>query len=97
MFAAVCPQGFGELYDLTADPWEQRNLWTSPDYREVVGDLESSLLEWLITTTRPHTTVGTSRHPSLMPQSRQDFRCVVQADGKIPGSTLARTADIKYL
>jgi arylsulfatase len=97
MFASVYPQGFGELYDLTADPWERHSLWTSPEHRQVVGDLESSLLEWLITTTRPRTTVGTSRHPSLLAQSRQDFRCLVQADGKIPGSTLHRTADIKYL
>lgn len=97
MFASAYPQGFGELYDLAADPWEQRNLWASPEYRDIVRELESALLDWLVTTARPGTTLGASQHPALLAQSRQEFRCIVQADGKIPGSTLGQTADLKYL
>lgn len=31
--------GLGELFDLTFDPWEHDNLWTSPEYRDVKLDL----------------------------------------------------------
>jgi arylsulfatase len=97
MFASVYPRGFGELHDLAADPWEQRNLWASPDCRDVVRELESDLFHWLVTTTRPCTTMRASKHPALLAQSRQEFHSNVQADGKIPGYTLIQTGDLKYL
>jgi hypothetical protein len=58
MFAEEHPQGFGELYDLEADPWEMRNLYFEPAYAGVVQELVSDLLDWLVTTTRPATALG---------------------------------------
>jgi choline-sulfatase/uncharacterized sulfatase len=97
LFAAEYPQGFGELYNLAEDPWECRNRWRDADCREVVVELERELLNWLVTTTRPRTTLGASRHPSLGAGARERFRCWVQADGRIPGENLATTANRKYL
>jgi arylsulfatase len=36
----------GELYHLTKDPGEHRNLWNQPDYKEIKADLKDRLLEW---------------------------------------------------
>jgi len=47
------PDGFGELYDLQADPWEMRNLYYDKRCAEVVREIERDLLDWLVTTTRP--------------------------------------------
>ncbi|MEL7114080.1 MAG: sulfatase-like hydrolase/transferase [Pseudomonadota bacterium] len=38
-FSVYADQPWGELYDLSADPNETRNLWDSPAHREVRGDL----------------------------------------------------------
>jgi arylsulfatase len=91
------PKGFGELYDLTADPWERQNRWFDISCRELVNELERELLDWLVTTTRPRTTVGASQHPSLRKGAKERFRCLVQADGRIPGHNLGITANRKYL
>lgn len=96
-FFAEYPQGFGELYDLVEDPWERRNRWFDTDCRELVSELERDLLNWLVTTTRPRTTVGASHHPSLGAGAKEHFRCKVQADGRIPGQNLNVTANPKYL
>ncbi len=96
-FADEHPGGFGELYDLVTDPWEQHNRWHHPDCRERVIELERELLNWLITTTRPRTTMGASTHPALGPSAVDKFRCRVLADGRIPGQNLLATANRKYL
>lgn len=96
-FAREHAGSFGELYDLTADPFERRNLWRDGDYRDVVSELQQELLEWLVTTSRPRTTTGASSHPSLSPGATRQFHCLVQADGRIPGKSLLATANPLYL
>ena len=48
IFAQDYPDGFGELYDLEADPWEMRNLFFDPRYAGVVREMQGDLLDWLI-------------------------------------------------
>jgi arylsulfatase A-like enzyme len=96
-FANEHPGGFGELYDLVEDPNERRNRWHDADCRDLKVDLERELLNWLVTTTRPRTTMGASSHPSLVPGAQEQFRCFVQADGRIPGQNLIATANPLYL
>ncbi|MBD3422028.1 MAG: sulfatase-like hydrolase/transferase [Chitinivibrionales bacterium] len=55
MFPDDYPDGFGELYDIKSDPWEMKNLFFDPEYQSVVREMQSDLLQWLITTTRPRT------------------------------------------
>lgn len=38
---------YGELYDLQADPQEQRNLWAVPEYEDVRDDLRAQSMVWL--------------------------------------------------
>lgn len=74
MFGHIDPQwrpapdaDIGELYDIEADPLEQRNLYHDPEYAEVVQAGRRRLLEWLIRTTRcvtywpPHDASGQRR------------------------------------
>lgn len=89
MFRATHPHGFGELYDLVEDPWEMRNRWADPALRPVVAELERELMEWLVTTTRPVTSLGPGRlHPGAD---------AVQADGRIRGDDLLQTGLRNYL
>lgn len=97
LFAQRHPHGFGELYDLVEDPWEAHNRWGDPALRGLIAELEGELLNWLVTTTRPRTTVGASQHPTLRAHAQEHFRCMVQADGRIPGYSLSETADLNYL
>lgn len=87
MFARDYPDGFGELYDLEADPWEMRNLYFEPEHRETVRAMERELLEWLVTTTRPATVLGLNSHarPACGAQVEHRYHCWVNPDGKIPG------------
>ncbi|OPZ86279.1 MAG: Arylsulfatase [bacterium ADurb.Bin429] len=62
------PNGFGELYDLDADPWEMTNLFFDPAYAEVVHDLRKEMLDWLVTTTRPVTVHAGARPPTRRAQ-----------------------------
>jgi choline-sulfatase/uncharacterized sulfatase len=55
MFPEEYPDGFGELYDLEADPWEMENLYFEPEHQGVVQELRADLLNWLLTTTRVRT------------------------------------------
>ncbi|HEV2846964.1 MAG TPA: sulfatase-like hydrolase/transferase, partial [Thermoanaerobaculia bacterium] len=43
----------GELYDLSADPAEEKNLYTRPEAREVRRDLEARLRAWMERTQDP--------------------------------------------
>jgi len=63
MFAAEYPEGFGELYDLEADPWEMHNLFFDPAYGSVVRDIMNDFTEWLITTMRPVVGVALGKWP----------------------------------
>lgn len=73
--------GEGELYDLLEDPWEMHNLIREPGYQEVVEDIRSRLLDWLLSTQRV-----VSVHPSLDRSGERAAkgrrRHPVDADGK---------------
>jgi arylsulfatase len=95
MFAEEYPGGFGELYDLEADPWEMQNLFFDARCASVVGDMRNSLTEWLITTTRPATIL-----PPVTRRNRQ-FRLrydnATNADGKISPDRIRETNSRAYL
>lgn len=97
LFAAEHPAGFGELYDLANDPWETRNLWSDPAHAATVRALERELLDWLVTTTRPRSTLGASTHADLGEDAQETLSGRVQADGKIPGSRLATIGARNYV
>lgn len=84
MFLEQYPDGFGELYDLNADPWEMRNLFFDSAYQDLVAEMRLELADWLITTTRPKTVLGVNSHAAF--DSRESvtrYGCQVNADGKI--------------
>ena len=101
MFPDEYPDGFGELYDLEADPWEMRNLYFERDYQAVVDGLRSNLLEWLITTTRPGTVSGVNSarfgSPALNRQRLQRYQTAVNRDGKIHPRRLRNVKNKNYL
>ncbi len=97
LFAAQHPVGFGELYDLESDPWETKNRWHDPACTEMVRELERDLLTWLVTTTRPVTSLGASTHDDLGPDAVPTWHGRVQADGKIPGDRLNIIGARNYL
>lgn len=78
------PDGFGELYDLTSDPWEMPNLCFDSQYGPVVSKLERDLLDWIVVTTRPSTILPAINYTS--PQAHTRYRNTVNADGRFnPG------------
>ena len=95
------PDGFGELYDLAADPWEMRNRYFDADYQALARDLRDELLEWLITTTRPGTVSGVNSarfgSPARNPQRVQRYQTVVNRDGKINPQLLRAATNKNYL
>ena len=95
MFADEYPDGFGELYDLEADPWEMRNLYFEPDRQDLVRALERDLLDWLIATTRPTTVHPLG--PVVGHQGRTRYGHTVNADGKINPQSIKRLAGTNYL
>ena len=50
----VFPEGGegGELYHLSADPWEMQNLYADPRYADVREELLRALFDWLVWSTR---------------------------------------------
>ena len=80
-FAQEYPGGFGELYDLQADPWELKNLYFDARHADIVRELERDLLDWLVTTMRPSTLHGPARFGG--PQGVTRYGSSVNADGKI--------------
>ena len=101
MFPDEYPAGFGELYDLEADPWEMRNLYFDLDFRSVVDELRSELLEWLVTTTRPRAVSGVNSArfdtPALNRQRVQRYQTVLNHDGKINPKLLRGAKNKNYL
>jgi hypothetical protein len=81
MFPNEYPDGFGELYDLDADPWEMTNLFFDPERADVVRDLQQELMDWLIVTTRPTTILPAPNKTSE--QAALRYLNVVNADKKI--------------
>ena len=95
MFAAERPDGFGELYDLEADPWEMRNLYFDHASEAVVRELTGDLLEWLVTTTRPVTVLPVG--PWVGPQAVTRYGCSVNADGKMHPDRIRRESSRNYV
>ena len=100
-FPEEYPDGFGELYDLEADPWEMRNLYFDAKHQAKVQELRAALLEWLITTTRPGTVSGVNSSrfdtPELNRQRLQRYQTVVNRDGKINPKLLRSAKNKNYL
>jgi len=94
MFAQEYPGGFGELYDLEADPWEMKNLWFDADQRPVVDRMERGLMDWLVTTTR-NKSVWPASYASPS-QSRERYKIHANADGKQPWRSTAKNAGGNY-
>jgi choline-sulfatase/uncharacterized sulfatase len=95
MFAEDYPDGFGELYDLEADPWEMRNLYFEAEHAGRVRQLERELLDWLVTTTRP-----TTFHPARPYDSAQAatrYGHTVNGDNKTHWKRLRGLAGGNYL
>ena len=46
-FSAYADEGWGELYDLDADPQETRNLWNDPGAASIKADLSLKLIDHL--------------------------------------------------
>lgn len=82
MFKDEYPDGFGELYDLEADPWEMKNLYFDPQYDDVVRDMKEELLEWLVRHTRPATTLCVAGSVDKR-QALRRYKTEVNRDGKI--------------
>lgn len=81
-FSEEYPEGFGELYDLSADPWEMRNLWFDRAHREFRDSLKMRLLDWLVSTTRPRTVLPAVRRVGTGWTTR--YSNAFAADGKVP-------------
>lgn len=80
MFADEYPAGFGELYDLLADPWEMKNLFFDAKHKNIITELKDDLTEWLIMTTRPVTIHPPAKATS---QSSRHYENAINADGRI--------------
>jgi arylsulfatase len=95
MFAEEYPDGFGELYDLEKDPWEMHNFFFSPDYADIINELQRDLMDWLITTTRP-----TTIHPPaklLSDQMTMQYNNAVNPDGKVNPNRIKETKFRNYI
>jgi choline-sulfatase/uncharacterized sulfatase len=98
MFADEYPDGFAELYDLEADPWEMRNLYFEASYRDLVHEMQNEMLNWLISTTRPGTVLEISNHGSFeSSQTVVRYNYQINADGKIHPDRLLEARTKNYL
>jgi len=95
MFLKDYPDGFGELYDIENDPWEMKNLYFDKTYHEIVNELKGDLLEWIITTTRPRTTMLAEPRSRYQNYQRIESKKRENSDGKINPERIRRS-DIKY-
>lgn len=98
MFPTAYPQGFGELYDLGADPWEMRNLYFDAGHQRTVHGLRAELLDLLSTTTRGRTVYGNwtpETSPTVQQQGQFGNACAL--DGKVPTRWLRNTKMRNFL
>lgn len=100
-FPAEYPDGFGELYDLQADPWEMRNVYFEPSSASIIAELKDRLLDWQVTTTRPTSALqvnfGQRRVMEPDRQTTERFGVLVNSDRKVHpdfvGQAIARGMD----
>lgn len=99
MFPTDYPDGFGELYDLAADPWEMRNLFFEPAHQDKVRELQADLLNWLVTTTRPVSSLGLNAAviPGDLAQREVHYKVTLNADRKFPPTWLQQAAHRAYI
>lgn len=101
MFANDYPDGFGELYNLEDDPWEMKNLYFEKGYEKIICEIKNDLLEWLITTTRPVTTLGIDIHRKRpLPDNSQAkirYDCWSYQDGKVSPDDIRKMASRNYI
>lgn len=101
MFPQEYPDGFGELYDLAADPWEMRNLYFEPAHRGKVEEMKAELLDWLVATTRPASVLGANsswwKPAPKDVQVRERYRVWTHHDGKIGPNDIRPHAGGNYL
>ncbi|MCC5807266.1 MAG: sulfatase-like hydrolase/transferase [Opitutales bacterium] len=84
MWPEQYPQGFCELYDTDADPWEARNLALDPEYTALREELTNELLEWLLTRQRIVNVVGHNQMGDLrIPGGVQCHGSSLALDGRI--------------
>ncbi|MCC7352402.1 MAG: sulfatase-like hydrolase/transferase, partial [Anaerolineae bacterium] len=96
MFPEDYPDGnFGELYDLESDPWEMGNLYFRSEYASVIQGLKNDLLDWLITTTRPATTLFGGAQAG--DQAVKRYNCLVNRDGKFHPDRFRESQQKQYL
>lgn len=95
MFQEEYPDGFGELYNLTDDPWEMNNLYFEEDQQSRVREMEQDLLSWLVTTTRPVST--NCADLATGPQRTRRYKVVVNDDNKIHPDQLRQIDYKNYL
>ena len=95
MFADTYPDGFGQLYNLADDPWEMHNLYFDPAFADKVRELKDDLTDWLMTTTRPVTTLGPSQPPTT--QTIRRYNNTINADGKMRAQTVPGATHRNYL
>lgn len=97
MFAKEYPGGFGELFDLEADPWEMKNLYFDPGHAAVLADMKASLMDWLITSTRPVTVHPPPGHLRSGSQFRTRYHHSVNADNKMHPDRIRKSPPMNYL
>lgn len=97
MFTKEFPHGFGELYDLEADPWEMKNLYFEPAFQSMVDAAARELLSWLVTTTRIRTALPMRRPREESWQTHKRFRQMVHADHKISTRNFEQLPNKNYL
>jgi arylsulfatase A-like enzyme len=89
----------GELYDLSVDPDETRNLYHDAQHQPVVQECRRLLLEWLIGTTRVVTVLPPYAWGNGSAPQTYDFATV--GDGKMSNQAgpalLARRGQLNYL
>ncbi|MBN1863854.1 MAG: sulfatase-like hydrolase/transferase [Victivallales bacterium] len=95
MFAKEYPDGFGELYDLKNDPWEMTNLYFDPQHQDRIRHMQKKLMDWLVTTTRPVSTLAT--HVAGGWQTYTRLHNTVCMDGKISPDQLRELKNNNYL
>jgi len=95
MFFQDYPKQFGELYDLDNDPWEMNNLYFNTDYKDIIDDMKNSLLDWLVTTARPKTSLSIKNCEN--DQYIKRFGNYINSDGKFNPKLFKDIANKNYL
>ncbi|NBB96379.1 MAG: sulfatase-like hydrolase/transferase [Planctomycetes bacterium] len=99
MFASDYPDGFGELYDIEADPWEMNNLYVQDAYQDTVRKMQADLMDWLVTTSRPVTVLQITPTDAdrADPSKRIRYTCCTEADGKLNWRRIATIRGTNYV